>query len=371
MSMSVGISLGIGIGGIGVSGGGGLTFLLRDDFTTAASAPLTSPRTCDPGPGTLTITDTNNKLSTSSGNLAFATGGVGVGDPGAWGAQRTRVMGLAVVAKVSTTASGVEVGWDNAQSGAIQCGLRIANLSNMIRDGGNLIGAETPAHSTAYSLAAVLRPNGWMGFVKGGVLSEWSTVWISLTDSGDFYPALVAHGATSIAVADTFRVLQLPAPYATDYGIATQRLSGSQSAGQTFTHEANCVLEFTDTTRPSASNLDFRFRRQDSTNYWQVTINSSGDFTLNEVVAGTPTQRQTAAGVVTSGHRIVIVADSTTIKGYSNATLRWTHPTASNFATATAGELTALGTSGVVSDVVAWPRVLSGAAASILDLAVA
>jgi hypothetical protein len=28
----------------------GLTFLLRDDFVTTESAPLASPRTCEPGP---------------------------------------------------------------------------------------------------------------------------------------------------------------------------------------------------------------------------------------------------------------------------------------------------------------------------------
>jgi hypothetical protein len=32
----------------------GLTFLLRDDFVTTESAPLASPRTCEPGPGALT-----------------------------------------------------------------------------------------------------------------------------------------------------------------------------------------------------------------------------------------------------------------------------------------------------------------------------
>ena len=37
---------------------GGVEFLLRDEFTTPDAAPITSPRTCEPGPGTLTFVDT-------------------------------------------------------------------------------------------------------------------------------------------------------------------------------------------------------------------------------------------------------------------------------------------------------------------------
>src|SRR5690348_15144558 len=43
-----------------------IIYLLRDDLITPASAPLTSPRTCEPGPGTLTILDTGNAWSINS-----------------------------------------------------------------------------------------------------------------------------------------------------------------------------------------------------------------------------------------------------------------------------------------------------------------
>ena len=352
---------------------GALTFLLRDDFTTAASAPLTSPRTCEPGPGTLTITDTNNKLSVASGKLTFATGGVGAGDPGIWGSVLlVRLAGRTVMASVVCSSSAIEVGWDSNQNVSVTDCFRVATSGTTLRDGGAVIdGGLTISGVTSYLVAVVQRGAGFFAFIKGGIYTNWTLIWVSISTSTSVYPAISGTFTAVIGTVDNFRVLDLPAPFNDSYGIATQRLAGARSGGDTFTHTANCVLEYTQTTLPSASNSDFRFRRQDATNYWQVTIDSTGAFTLNEVVAGTPTQRATAAGVVSSGHRIVIVADSTTIRGYSNNVLRWTYSSASNFATATAGELTALGTTGAVSEVISWPRVLAAAPAALLDLAVA
>jgi hypothetical protein len=60
--------------------------LLYDTFTTDDAAPITSPRTCEPGPGLATIVDTENKLSISGDNLVCAGGKTvpAFGDPSAW-----------------------------------------------------------------------------------------------------------------------------------------------------------------------------------------------------------------------------------------------------------------------------------------------
>ena len=52
--------------GVRLMGGGGLTFLLRDDFTTAEAAPLASPRTAEPGPGTWSIRSAGTATSEPS-----------------------------------------------------------------------------------------------------------------------------------------------------------------------------------------------------------------------------------------------------------------------------------------------------------------
>ncbi len=102
-----------------------------------------------------------------------------------------------------------------------------------------------------------------------------------------------------------------------------------------------------------------------------MTIDSTGAITLNEVVAASPTQRGTAAGVVVTGHRVTVRANGSEIRVFSNNVLRITYASATNFATATSGTLTALGTGGAVSDVVLWPITVPTVAASYLDLAVA
>jgi hypothetical protein len=57
--------------------------LLYDTFTTDDAAPITSPRTCEPGPGVATIVDTTNKLTISGGALVFSEGNT-AGNPGIW-----------------------------------------------------------------------------------------------------------------------------------------------------------------------------------------------------------------------------------------------------------------------------------------------
>jgi len=354
--------------------GGGLTFLLRDDFITAASAPLTSPRTAEPGPGTLTITDTGNNLSISSGGLQVANGTSAWGDPGIRSvASFARLAGRAAVINFTVTGSAkfAQFGWDDNASGELLVSTYFSNGTVLkAYDNGTLTGNLDAYGQVAYKLAVVLRATGAFHFIKGGTFTDWTLIWVG--NAGTATPLYAAWlGYTLPGTLDNFRVLDLPAPFGTDYGIATDREVGAVSAGTTFTHEANCVIEWTQTTVPSAGETEVFIRVQDASNYWRVMVTSAGTFILYEVVAGTPTSRASAATVVSNGHRIVIVADGTTIRGYSNNVLRWTYSSASNFATETDGELDALGTGGAVSDVVAWPRTLSGVAAAYLNAAVA
>ena len=94
---------------------------------------------------------------------------------------------------------------------------------------------------------------------------------------------------------------------------------------------------------------------------------------LDEIVGGSPTVRGSSAGVVANGGRIVIIADDTTIKIYTTVkkyeanNLQITYTSATNFKTETDGELDNLGTGGAVSDLISWPRTLSGAALTELE----
>lgn len=134
---------------------------------------------------------------------------------------------------------------------------------------------------------------------------------------------------------------------------AHDRIVGAVSNGATFTHPANGVIALTATALGSTSS-NLRFRILDANNYWRVAWDNTGAYSLLEYVAGAPTTRASAAGVVSAGHRIVIAFNGTTITGYSGGVQRWTYASAANYATRTDGVQFFAGTSGVISDLSTW-----------------
>lgn len=354
-------------------------YLLRDEFTTDDAAPLASPRTCEPGPGTLTAVQTDGQLSISSGALAFpAQTTANFGDLGFTTGGLARAIGraLSVNARYSTVPGAGQYShmlmWANTvpvtAAGHRSHWMLVTGGSPTIwlGDASDVLTGQAIAVNTTYQLGIVMRSAGAWFLAKGGSLAEWTLLWASVTaNTATVYPAFQnRHGVGTL---DSLRAFDLAAPWATDYGIATQQLAGARAPGDTFTHEANALIEFTVGTVPAALQIELRFRVQDATNYWQVTVDSTGALDLDEVVAGVVTQRGTAAGVVANGDRIVIVADGTTIRVYEANTIRITYAAAANFQTETDGELETEGTGGAVTDIVSWPRTLSSAALTELE----
>lgn len=355
--------------------GASIRYLLRDEFTTDRAAGAVHGTAAEPGPGTRVVVDTESKLTIASGALTFAGGKAvpSTGDPGLWHGAFARNAGRAFIAEFNKADTGfVRVGWDTDQS--VLPGAAGAVLTDGLKvvSGGSDYSSFLASISTgtSYKLAIILLAVGAHYVIKGGAYTEWTYLGRWGTDvNATVYPCFADRNS---AITSSFiRVADLPAPWNTDYGVSTQRLAGARSAGDTFTHEANCILDFRVTTLPAADQIEFRFRVQDATNYWQVTVDSTGAIDLDEVVAGVVTQRGTAAGVIANGDYIEITAAGQTIKVYEGTTvtdnLRITYALAANFATKTDGELETVGTGGAVTDIVSWPRTLSGSALSALN----
>jgi hypothetical protein len=342
-----------------------VTYLLRDEFDTAAAAPLASPRTCEPGPGTLTLVQTDGQFSVSGGKLMFPTQATP-----AWGdlgfresSGLARQNGRAVICTFNLSTIAASSGSVYGFKAAADLIITTAQEAFSIRGGAFVYWngtAETDlaqALSTGvnYQFALVSRSAGSFLLVKGGSFTNWALCWVSASASfGTLYAMF--NNFANVGTLDSFRVTDLPAPWNNDYGISAARYAGAVSAGQAYTHPQDCLLDFTVTTKPSSGIIVLIFRQQDANNYWSVEINSAGDLLLKETVAGTPTIRSTAAGVVSNGHRCVVISDDIVIRDYSNNVLRTTYSSAANFKTATAGSLSSLGTGGAVSDLTVWPR---------------
>lgn len=131
----------------------------------------------------------------------------------------------------------------------------------------------------------------------------------------------------------------------------------SPSVGNTYIHQANCVIEYTIGTKPSPGNMIIGFRMQDINNLWDIRHDTSGKFQLVETVSGTPASRASTTGVALNGVKIIVVCSGTTITGYYGPSLTevWSYSSASNFQTETDGKYIASGTGGSISNLVAWP----------------
>ena len=341
--------------------------LMRDEFTTPLTAGAIDGTAAEPGVGIRKANDTSNYISIENGKLRFSGAKQVTGDPCFWLDGMSRVNGRTCLVKASkTNQSGVGplVGFSNSNTGYITNGDGIywnnTNLTMLTGVYSNLIGNVTQQ----VILCVILRSLSSLLFV------ELNGAWIYLGTWGSDvtptkYPLFVTHYNTEV-FADYIRIADLPAPFNDDYGLVTQRLAGARTAGETFTHEANALVYWTVTTR--ADGQQVAIRKQDDSNYWRVDVAADGSIALQEVVAGTPTSRGTgAAGSIANGQRMVVIADGTTIRVYANNVLKITYASATNFQAATAGKLLALGTGGAISDIITWPRYLSGAAADILD----
>jgi hypothetical protein len=338
----------------------GVTYLFRDEFTTAEAAPLTSPRTCEPGPGSLVFIDTMNWQSIVDGHL-YDVGGNAPADPGLHSAASyARAAGLALFFRIDgTDYRSSQYGFDNSDEGLAREGFKFNSTTEVraVIDG-------TTHPISFYSIANF--PENFIVVCRsiGTFLIHGTTlVWVQNTVSID--PLWIS--ADNVLNAnnrklDYVRLAQTAAPWDTVNDLATDANTGNVPVSTTMTHEADSFFEFTVTTLPSAGSISRHFRKQDANNFWAVTVTNAGGFELWEYVSGWQ-NRGAAAGVVSNGDRICIAVEGETIRGFVGIFTRWTYALAANFKTETAGELDSLGTGGAVQDDIVWPRDLSGSAA--------
>jgi hypothetical protein len=367
-----------------LSGGGpNVVYLLRDEFLTDQAAPMgTSPitRTCEPGPGTLYLAqqdgvaewrivggvlETSAASTTSALVTATLNGTTGY----------TRTPGLAFKHRTAANPIGAgpnetispACGWAtgaNLTAASTLSGMywwtSLAQFAIIDRDNSPYYGLDSNVANTFYTLTHVLRSVGSFVIVGdrlAGILTRGN-------ESPTFPVVGQAAANRNPSKSASMRVTQLGGPWASDYGIATTRLAGARSVNDTFTHEAGAMwIDFMLTTLPSSGNITIDFRKQDANNYWQLNVSSAGVFALVEVVAGAPTTRASTTSVA-NGDRLLCVMDGAQARlvryrtgAAANSTV---YDSVATFTTQTSGVVSSLGTGGAISDLVAWPRVLSG-----------
>jgi len=196
------------------------SYILYDQFTTADDAPITTPRSCEPGPGTLTVTQANNCFAISSGRLNVASGGGGF--YGLIGAGVAREAGRMLMASL-TKSSGNDLfplAWANSNTISFPA---FVNLDHGIYDGA--AGLYTASSGPSYRVvgtntvgtvgfAIILRASGC--FVID--TTNQKLLWVdSAGNTATVYPAISQIGVAGYI--DNFRipiVKWTPTPVASD-----------------------------------------------------------------------------------------------------------------------------------------------------------
>jgi hypothetical protein len=313
-------------------------FLLHDAFLTNKVAPLGETRTCEPGPGTLTIVDTENKLSTSNGKLVCSGGKAtpAYGDPGFGWQSASRVSGYGCVVKglkFPSSVSTLKVGTRSVTSTNPTDGVAFTG-PNVVQAlvNNTVINVSTIAVGDVVDFIHVLRSSGSYLFSRanGGQSTllwvdnaqNYATVYPSV---GNYNAAFELDGAYVISLA------KHDARFATDDGLCTSVLT-NPSAGATATMTSDAVVEWL-TTYTTGQDQGLDFRRVDANNYWDVNISTTGALTLYEVTGGVVTSRATvAAAVSAAAHRIVIVPAGNTYTVYLDnvSKLTYTDPSSNS-----------------------------------------
>jgi hypothetical protein len=162
---------------------GGVSWLLRDDFTDALTAGNVHGTPAVPGPGTRVVVDTGNTLSLSGGYLTTAR--TANYDPGLYLDGLTRVAGRLMVAhiQVSNVSNRFQAGWTVNQAGQ-SIPEFIRSVANSLRVFNADLGTSLIVAGRDYYIAIVLRSTGAYYFIKeANVWPTWTLLYITNADS--------------------------------------------------------------------------------------------------------------------------------------------------------------------------------------------
>lgn len=219
--MKIGIGLGVGRG-VRLGGGGGVSYLFRDNYSVAFSAGSVNGTLADTGDAR-TVTDTESKLSIAGGKAVYAGGkaSAGFGDPSLWYPSRSRTPGEVLSCQFAPTQLGKfwRFGYTTTQSGTngdhtISTGT--AGALTTLNGTLNRTVGEHPTQNLAGAIA--LRATGADYFTHGGYYNYPRLLWPDRTrTTATIYPNHQGFDATldveAIGIQDE---LWLPTPLASD-----------------------------------------------------------------------------------------------------------------------------------------------------------
>lgn len=346
-------------------------YLFRDEFTTNQAAPLPITRDAEPGPGSWTFVQTDGSLSIVGQQLIFPTQATPVwGDQGGYTNDLfPRLTGRAIMATYTrnSAAAGTSfVGW------LASAAVAIANIEGramlFVGSGGpNISGLNAASNGpgltqnpfsagVAYQIALVLRSTGMWLLAKGGAFANWTL--LLFADEGSTASLRIGFSnLNSTGAIDNVRIVDLPAPWTSDYAIMALR-QPSVSSGDTAVGLANgwaCV----DWQTVAGETMELSFRRIDDNNRLIVRcIKNSNLIRTIKVEGGVETQLDSDAQTWTTGttYKVIALFDGNNISTFVRTGNTWAsrNSTSSTFNTSATGLKVAGATT--LSNLECYPR---------------
>lgn len=334
-----------------------LVYILQDEYTTNLAAGSVHDTNAEPGPGVRHVVDTGSLVPIASGKIT-PVGKSTYNDPRyGYSTPLTRAAGLAFLFSYNqpTTAVGFidYVGLVPGLTTAINAAHGFILDSQALGVKATEAGIDWPLAAVLpigdYEFAIILRANGAF-YVRRDTNQ---LLWVS--NAGNT-ATLYALGTKYYAQPSSFyysRVLQLAAPWTTEFGMATAS-TASPATGATIATDANALIELT-WTPVAAEVLEFQFRRVDDDNCWILRCDQAANtIKLYKKEAGTETELDAGKTMTwgTTAKRIVIRVTNAEIKTWVANVAKHNYASATFNQTATGAKISGFT---VASNFVSWP----------------
>jgi lysophospholipase L1-like esterase len=300
-----------------MGGGQRVTYLLRDLFTTDAAAPLATPRTCDPGPGTLTLVQNDGEFSTTGGKLALVAQATYTNGDQALFGSTTRAAGRLFASRLNKNALGGNAGFGFG-SGAAGAGYDgWSCVSNLWKGYPVDVTLFLALPLIDYDLGVLLMATGaYLVQRVGPGANDWVIHYIERLDS----TANISHRYVNNfpGTLDNYVLCDVGGAWGQTYGHATAYVA-TPATGQVIATESESHIELTWT--PAANEtLDVQFRRTDDDNCWLLRCDqAAGTIKLFDKTGGVETEvdaGKTQTWTVATAYRVYIRVWASTIATY-------------------------------------------------------
>jgi hypothetical protein len=344
-AIGLGINLGMGIGAI--------PYLFRDEFTTSESAPLASPRTAEPGPGTLTCVQTDGELSIVGGKLVFPVQTTPTwADQGYHTGSIARAAGTLILSQINVDLATKTVSATCQKTASLasaqrqyELGFSNTDLNKWADDGIGGLQVGDFVAATDYQVLFVLRATGAHFLIKGGIYTDWTLLWVDANGTAAVFCGLSNYNASGTQ--EYFRIpaeLWTPTPLASDSfdranstsfgntdGAGVEESGGSgiawtesfnnqleivSNAAESISSGSNLLtLETSETdvliaargTAVAGGYIVIVGRYVDDNNFWSIySYQTNGTLYLYEITGGTWTTRASDTATHTAGVEYVV-----------------------------------------------------------------